>query len=201
MHWIPFLSYASTCTFTPGPNNLMALSSGTRLGYNGSLRFLLGMAVGLFVVLFASAWLNLALSEQMPVFIPFMRWVGVAYMLYLAWHTAAGAFKKSEHAEQTEQKTHRDGIYTFFPGLFLQLVNFKLILYGLTVTSNFILPHYRETMWLFAFSLALAFLGFISLTCWALFGSLLQKFLARHMRAFNGAMALLLIYCAYSLLE
>ncbi len=82
----------------------------------------------------------------------------------------------------------------------LQFANPKVILYGITVISNFIIPYYKSNLSLIFFSIFLASLAFISTSCWALFGVFLEKFLVKYRKPFNIVMGLLLIYSAVSML-
>ncbi len=82
----------------------------------------------------------------------------------------------------------------------MQFVNLKVILYGITTISTFIIPYYKSVFILTIFSIILAFIGFVSTCCWSLFGSILQKFFENHSKVVNTVMALLLVYCAVSLL-
>jgi threonine/homoserine/homoserine lactone efflux protein len=84
-------------------------------------------------------------------------------------------------------------------GLLLQFVNPKVILYGITTVSTFIVPYYKSAFVLTGFSAILAFIGFVSTCCWALFGSMFQRFLIKNDKLVNTIMALLLVYCAVSL--
>lgn len=36
MHWASFLTYAVVTAVTPGPNNIMSMSNGSRLGFPAS---------------------------------------------------------------------------------------------------------------------------------------------------------------------
>jgi len=78
-------------------------------------------------------------------------------------------------------------------------VNPKVILYGITIFSTFIVPYYQSAGVLAGFALLLALVGFVSTCTWSLFGSVFQKFLVKNDRLFNGVMALLLLFCAVSL--
>jgi cysteine/O-acetylserine efflux protein len=86
-------------------------------------------------------------------------------------------------------------------GITMQFVNPKVILYGITVTSSFILPYYSDFGALFLFAMLLAFVGFLATSCWAMFGAMFQKLLSKYKKPFNIMMALLLIYSALSVPE
>lgn len=188
-----FLAYVFVTTFTPGPNNVMAMTNGNNFGYKKAFKFILGVTAGFAVIMLFSSYLNLLLVNFIPKIKLFMDILGVAYMLYLAMKI----LKSSSH-ENNSQNEH---LNTFIAGMTMQFVNPKVILYGITVTSSFILPYYHSIPSLFLFSIFLAFIGFLSTSCWAMFGALFQKLLSKYKKPFNIIMALLLIYSALSVPE
>nr|VXZ88304.1 Cysteine/O-acetylserine efflux protein [Klebsiella pneumoniae] len=54
----------------------------------------------------------------------------------------------------------------FWASLGLQFVNVKIILYGITALSTFVLPVTREPVWLISVSLLLAAIGALGNLCW-----------------------------------
>lgn len=42
-NWLAFLTYAFITAATPGPNNIMSMSNGGRLGFMGALPFNFGI--------------------------------------------------------------------------------------------------------------------------------------------------------------
>jgi cysteine/O-acetylserine efflux protein len=80
-----------------------------------------------------------------------------------------------------------------------QFINLKAILYGLTITSTFLVPYYQSPVILLLFSVFLAFLEFVTTCCWVLCASLFQRIFSRNAKAVNIVMAVLLVYYAVSL--
>lgn len=73
---------------TPGPNNVMLMSSGVNFGFRRTLPHLLGVVLG-FALMVALIGLGLdAIFAHVPQLLPIMRWAGAAYMLWLAWRIA-----------------------------------------------------------------------------------------------------------------
>lgn len=84
----------------------------------------------------------------------------------------------------------------FWASLGLQFVNVKIILYGITALSTFVLPVTREPVWLIGVSLLLAAIGVLGNLCWALAGHLFQRLFLLYGRQLNWVLAALLVYCA-----
>lgn len=188
---IPFLSYVFVASFTPGPNNILSMVNAKRYGFKNSFPFNLGVLTGFIIIMIACSYFNLFLFNLMPKIEYFLGIFGAVYMLYLAYKITFGTKTGTELANK---KTN-----TYLSGLTMQFVNPKVILYGITVISTFIIPYYKSDFALILFSILLAFIGFISTLCWALFGSLFQNFLTKYNKQFNIVMGLLLVYCAISI--
>jgi len=188
-----FLSYVLMTSFTPGPNNIMSMSNASRYGFRKSILFNVGVFWGFFCVINLCSLFSVTLYRLIPSVRPAMTCLGAAYILWLAWKTyrskPAGA-GPDDHDKRTN---------TFWSGLILQFVNPKVILYGVTTVSTFIVPYYKTIPALAGFSVFLAFVGFVATCCWSLFGSVFQRFLLNNDTAVNTVMALLLVYCAVSL--
>jgi len=190
-NFIAFISYALVVTFSPGPNNIMCMANGNKYGFRKTINFILGIISGFFIILLLSNYFNLLLFNLMPKIKPIMSIIGTIYMTYLAL-----IILKSKDSRKEDDAGKLNSFYT---GMALQFVNPKCILYGITVTSNFIIPHYKSNISIIFFSLLLVFFGFISVLCWALFGEFFQNFLSNYRKTFNIAMSLLLIYSAISI--
>ncbi|WP_426451804.1 LysE family transporter [Paenibacillus sp. S-38] len=188
MGFVPFLLYVLVTSFTPGPNNFMAMSNASRYGFGRTLRFSLGVGAGFFVIVLLCSYFNLFLYNLIPTIQFVMSLLGSAYMIYLAF--------KIIRSKPGAPDGEPESLNSFAAGAMLQFVNPKAILYGITVTSTFILPFYQSHLSLILFSLGLALVGVLSTSSWALFGSLFQRFLSGWQRSFNLLMGLLLIYSA-----
>jgi cysteine/O-acetylserine efflux protein len=188
---IAFISVVLITTFTPGPNNILSMSNASRYGFKNSFPFNIGVFVGFAMILGLCTAFSSTLSAIIPGTKTYMQVIGAIYILWLAWkvfHTIP------------DPMTEQAGTNTFRSGLLLQFVNPKVILYGITVISTFVIPYYHTIPVRIGFSLLLAIVGFVATCCWAVFGALFQKFLARYAKRVNIVMALLLVYCAVSLI-
>ncbi|WP_228731245.1 LysE family transporter [Clostridium zeae] len=113
-------------------------------------------------------------------------------MLWLAWHVAKS---KSDSQEESIEKAD-----SFITGFILQFVNVKIILYGITAISTFILPFYSSFFSIGAFTLLITVFGCSGVFAWAIFGAVFQKFFERYRITVNIIMALLLVYSAITLI-
>ena len=189
-HLYSFLSYIFITAFTPGPNNIMALSNSSRLGFRKSLPFVFGMLLGFAAVMILCTLFSAGLYALIPRIKPVMLAVGAGYMLFLAWKI----WKSDSEIEVQDTKSS-----SALSGCLLQFINPKIIIYGITAMSSYILPVYQGVLTLSGFVLLLSMVGFSGMICWTAFGSIFAKIFSEHRKLLNGIMALLLVYCAVSL--
>lgn len=176
--------------YTPGANNLLSMSNAARLGLRRSIRFNMGILTGFLIVMSVCTICSATLYAVLPKVKIGMQVLGAAYMLYLAWKvwkTAADL-----HTDSGKEAS-------FLSGLLLQFANPKIYIYAITAMTLYILPVYHTTAAIVGFTLLLALIGASGSFVWALFGSIFCRFFARHTKAVNLVMALLLVYCAVAL--
>lgn len=87
----------------------------------------------------------------------------------------------------------------FLSGAVLQFVNPKIMIYGITSLSVYIVPVYSDKVIIALFALLLSSVGTTSTVCWALAGSVLRTLFAKHTKVVNTILALLLLWCTISL--
>ena len=89
MDWyLAVMLFAASSTVTPGPNNIMIMSSGLNFGIRRSMPHLMGILVG-FPLMFVAVGLGLvSVFIAMPQLHSFIQIAGVIYLLYFAWLVA-----------------------------------------------------------------------------------------------------------------
>ncbi len=182
-----FLTYTLITALTPGPNNILALSSVNQYGFRRSLRVLMGMSAGFLVLMLACGVFTFTLISILPSVTQWLVWVGATYILWLAWRIASSS-------PTTANGNGRP--LSFWVSFWLQFANVKIILYGITALSAFVLPHTQDLFWVTAVSILLAVIGCMGNLVWAIAGHLFQSIFRRHGRVVNLVLALLLVYCA-----
>ena len=189
MHTAAFFLYIFLSAFTPGPNNIMAMYQSTRGGLRRGMIFCLGVLCGVLATMTLCAVFTTMLLQYLPAAAPVLKWVGVAYILFLA----VVIFRDKPAEEKEKQPSGSGGLLT---GLVMQFVNVKLILYGITALSTFVLPYSQSGLALVGAVLVLSLVGFAGTSCWALFGFLFRRFFTERKHLVNIIMALLLVGCA-----
>lgn len=185
-----FLSYAFVMSFTPGPNNFLALSTASRGGLKSGLRFCLGVFCGVAIVMSLCAASGALLMNLLPKVEPLMKALGAAFLTWLAW----SAFRDKGGGGMSP------GAGSFLTGVMMQFVNAKLAIYAVTSITTFVLPRDDSFSALVLAVFLLSFIGFAGVCCWTLFGSAFRRVHAARPRAVGAVMALLLLYCAFMML-
>lgn len=179
--------FAISSSVTPGPNNIMVMSSGVNFGTRKSLPLLTGICVG-FALMLVLVGLGFGqLFDRFPALHLIIKCIGTLYLLYLAWliANASGEVKANEQSQPL----------SFMNGLLFQWVNAKAwvvatgaIAAFTTVGAGF----YSQNL-----TIATIFL-IVSFPCvgvWLMFGAVLKRHLkqTKHRVRFNYAMSILLV--------
>src|SRR5882757_6850020 len=81
---IAFILFATVMFFTPGPNNIMLLSSGLTYGFRRTVPHMAGITVG-FAFMVGAVGVGLgSVFIAYPVLQTILKYLGVAYLVYLA---------------------------------------------------------------------------------------------------------------------
>lgn len=191
MNIAAFLTFTLLTAYTPGPNNILAMSNTSKYGLKKSFRVIQGIFTGFLSVMILCSFLSVVLVNIIPRIKPVMTYVGAAYILWLAWHVV-----KSKSQSKEEDIEEAD---SFITGFILQFVNVKIILYGLTAIPTFVLPFYSSFFSIGAFTLLITIFGCSGVFAWAVFGAVFQRFFERYRITVNIIMASLLVYSAITL--
>jgi len=191
MQLAQMIFYVVLNTITPGPNNLMCMYLAAANGLRGARKFMVG-SMGTFIIkTFLCGVLNLALAAMIPALIPYLKWLGAAYMLYLAYTMLKKGFRQGGSA-----KTDTGGESTYRSGVLLQVLNMKSWVMGLSVYSIYVIPYTADFGSILLTTAICGALMTTSSLMWALFGKAAQRVYERYIKAFSVVMALSLVYCA-----
>ena len=187
MEYLAIALFAVSTCITPGPNNIMIMTSGLNFGIRRSLQHLLGIYMG-FPVMIIVVGLGIAeIFEIYPVMHTALKIIGVSYLTFLAWKIATAPI--SEYGESSGKP------FTFLQAALFQWVNPKawVLAVGATVTYTVLSEPY--TFQIVVIALIFMLFGSPCTLLWLWFGASLKTILRypRYIRAFNFAMAALLI--------
>ena len=177
---------------TPGPNNTMLLSSGVTFGLKKSAPHIWGINIGFSLMAFLVCLGLGAVFMASPLLHNVLRVVCAAYLFWLAWKIANSGGADEAGAAARPQ--------TFLQAALFQWVNPKAWMAAVAAAAYSVQGKPVLSAAIIA-GIALV-VGFPSSLTWVTFGTALRRFLKspRALRAFNIAMALLLVASTLPLL-
>ena len=186
-----FFIYSVINAFTPGPGNILALNTVTNYGYKKGRPLYWGIFAGYYVVQVICAIFVFGVSTFLPDVLGIMKYIGAAYILWLAVHIAL-----NKPTTSTVEKSA-----SFLKGFLLQFVNVKIYLFGITALTGYI-TEYSGSLWvLLLFEIIIATIGTIATFTWIGMGVLIQRAYQKYYRVINIILALTLSECVYSMLK
>lgn len=186
MNMTSFLIYCVIVTFTPGPTNIVILSTVQGFGIKKAMEYSYGATIAFGALLAISAVLNTMLVAVIPKILIVMQIIGTLYILYLAYQ-----IYKMDTSGSTENQ-----VATFRSGFIMQFVNPKVVLFTMTVIPSFIMPYYTDPHVLTIFVAIITVIGFLAFVTWVLFGAIFRELLQKYQKLVNVSMSLFLVYSA-----
>jgi threonine/homoserine/homoserine lactone efflux protein len=196
-------AFAVSMAATPGPNNAMLSSSGSLWGFRRTVPHMLGVSIGFPIMqVCVAAGLGSLLREN-PFVLTVMRWLGAAYLLYLAWKIATTEPESEPSADPGGRGGASRHPMSFLQAALFQWINPKawLVTISALATVASVGGHPSTTR---ALVLALVFLAVtLPITAfWTMVGVGASRVFTtrRSLRAFNVTMACLLVASLVSVL-
>ncbi|MCW1950685.1 MAG: LysE family transporter [Octadecabacter sp.] len=93
---LPFLAFATSQVGTPGPANMVLLATGARFGLRRAVPFVAGVALGKQLIIWPLGFGLMAAQDDYPLIFNALKWVSVAYILWLAYRVAGMRLKVGE---------------------------------------------------------------------------------------------------------
>lgn len=210
--YFALVAYACATTFSPGPNNVLLLSSTGQYGFRKCLPLMRGIWTGLITVMLICGFGCKLLGDLIPSIERYARFVGAAYIVWLGYKTLTRRSVQNpestveetsdtsgqESAEQTSGNEQKP--LNFVNGFLLQFLNVKILMLGIAAYCSFVLPNGTSLPATLIFAVTMAACAATGNLIWATVGSLLFPVYSKYYRLFNGIMALLLFWCVYKIL-
>ena len=189
------VTYAFVSSITPGPNNTMLLASGVNFGVRRTLPHLFGISSGFaFMTLILGTGLH-QVFVHWPLLLEVLRYLGVAYMVYLAYRLATSAPPSQDVANQGRP-------LSFLGAAAFQWVNIKAVFMSITAITVYagaddnLLP-------LLALVVLFSLVNLVACSMWVVFGASMRRWLQKPkvLRIFNAIMALALLASLVPILQ
>jgi threonine/homoserine/homoserine lactone efflux protein len=185
--FLAVLFFAFSTTITPGPNNVMIMSSGVNYGIKASVPHWLGICLGFpFMVLLIGMGFGFVF-DRYPHLHQLIKVLGVAYLIWLAWHIASAEPKAIEQGKSKP--------FSFWQAVLFQWVNGKAWVMASSAVAAF--TSVAGIYWIDVSIITLAFLlvAFPCVGLWLVCGAGLRSVLKKPIlqRIFNISMAIILV--------
>ncbi len=187
---LALIAFAFVSSISPGPNNLMLMSSGAVFGFKRTIPHMLGVGLGFtFMIILVGIGL-MKLFNNYPIMYQILKYLSISYLLYLAYKIATASKPDNNNTDKTKP-------ISFIQAAAFQWVNPKAWTMALTAISVYSPSQQMESIIIVALVFGLVNLPSVSL--WAVLGQQLSKILSSNsrLRAFNFTMAGLLLMSLY----
>lgn len=181
---LSMVSFSLAASISPGPVNIVAISTSMRHGLGRSMRFVTGASVGFTVLLILIGLALSAAVNWLPNLLAGIRWAGVMFLAYMAIKLAADGGGLSVSTMSVAPSA--------IDGALLQCLNPKAWLASIAGMGVFAAG--SDLRQLLAFAAIYFVVCYLSVSCWAMAGIALRQIIAKpsQIRAMNRCLAALL---------
>ena len=185
------LSFSFVMSITPGPVNVMIISSGINHGFKNTFSFISGATIG-FTLLFALIGLGLhSFLNTFPSFFIYLEVLGSSFIIYMG-------YKIATSTSSLEQSKKENKKLRFYEGFLLQWLNPKAWIASVSGVSMFVSGDKTLIIFIFIYFI----ICYLSLSFWGILGDRATTFFStsKRLKVLNITMGGLLIFSAVSLL-
>lgn len=172
---------------TPGPNNIMLMTSGMNFGIKQSIPHLVGVCIGFPVMVILIGLGFSIVFNQYPIIHEVIKILGLIYLLYLSWLIA------SANPDKLEGKKSKP--FTFLQAALFQWVNPKAWVIATSSISAYTTLDDNIHWQVLSIAAIFFIAAVISSSTWLIFGKGIKQVLQspKQQRLFNISMALVLV--------
>jgi len=191
--FISLFGYYFVMYITPGPNNTMLTVSGIKFGFFRTVPHLLGIPSGHALQLTLVCLGLGVIFETYPVIQDILKWIGTAYLLYLAWKIL-GSLKVGDKDTSSPLK--------YYEAVIFQFVNPKAWVICITAVSLFFPREESLPISILFLVLLSSIVNLPCISCWAIFGTGIKNYLKNKKIkiAVEWLMAIILVLTGASIL-
>ena len=182
---------------TPGPSNLMMMSSSALFGWRKTVPLYLGINFGSAILVSASVYGLGAILDKWPWLLFAAKSFGTLWLAFLSVKFFKNAFSSIKN-NQNIMKSETMRPFRFYEGVLLQWANPKAIIVAIAIAAAFIDVGETPIMSLLIILLIFVVVGMPTASTWLFLGNILNKFMSddKHFRKFNFIMGLSILITA-----
>ncbi|MBL4799387.1 MAG: LysE family translocator [Oleispira sp.] len=193
--YLAIFLFGLSAGITPGPNNIMLMTSGMNFGIKKSIPHILGVCIGFPVMVILIGLGFSIIFEQFPILHEVIKILGLAYLLFLSWLIASASPDKLEGKKSKP--------FTFLQAALFQWVNPKAWVIATSSISAYTTLADNIYWQVLVIAGIFFFAAVISSSTWLVFGRGIKQFLQspKQQRMFNISMALLLVASVFPVIQ
>lgn len=191
--------FTTAGSITPGPNNLMLLTSGATFGFRRSVPHIAGILIGFLVMVILVGLGLLQVFTLFPASYTALKIAAVAYLLFLAWKIATAAPPDAAgDGDGDGDRARNSRPLTFWQAALFQYVNPKALAFSLAAVSAYTPPS-RPLYSVFVVAAVFTASNLLSTCTWTAAGVQARRLLSDpvKLRVFNITVAVLLAGSLY----
>ncbi len=179
--------FSLTMSISPGPVNMVIVSSGANHGFRRTIPFVSGATIGFTLLLIFVGFFFMQVVSGHPVFLMYLELIGSVFIIYVGYKIAAST---------PEISLNKRDVPTFGQGFLLQWLNPKAWIACASGVAMFSSPDGSVT--LITFITVYFLICYASLAAWAVLGDQVSVLLNNHLRIrlFNLSMGGMLVASA-----
>ena len=187
---IAMISFSLAMSISPGPVNMMIISSGINNGFIKTFSFISGATIGFTLLLIFIAFGFSTILLDYPNFLKYLGFFGALFIMYMGYKIASSIPRLEIDDEKKTLK--------FFEGFLLQWLNPKAWIACISGVSMFS----TSSTSLIIFVVIYFIVCYLSLCFWGILGQKARVFLNTNfkLKVFNILMGSILIFSAVSLI-
>ena len=184
---LAMFSFSLVMSITPGPVNMIILSSGISYGVKRTIPYVSGATVGFTLLLLFIGFGFSRFINAYPFFLTYLAIVGSLYIIYMGYKIASS---------KPELEISKKNVPKFYQGFLLQWINPKAWIACVSGASIFSSPDSYNLF--LTFTIMYFIVCYLSLSIWAILGDKMSYLLKDHfrLRLLNFTMGLLLMITA-----
>ena len=155
---------------TPGPNNSILTASGIKFGFIKTIPNILGIPTGHGIQLTLVCFGLGSLFLQFPYLLDILKYVGAAYLLYLAW--------KMFGSLDIKTIKNKSAPLRYYEAILFQFINPKAWVICITAVSLFYPERENISIGILFMVVMSTIINIPSISIWAFGGSIIKKYLA-----------------------